>query len=594
MSENPQIVYGSDAMVRQLSDLNIPYIALIPGSSFRGLHDSIVNFNGNHNPEIILCLHEEHSVAIAHGFAKITEHPMAAIVHDAVGLMHAIMAVYNAHCDRMAVLLLGGNGPLDATRRRMWVDWIHTAGDEGALIRHYVNFDDQPASVQAAISSIITATAAASQIPRGPTFVCLDVALQEDKISNPAAIHFPSTERYSQAAKNPPGPSPEDVASIRKALLQAKRQRRLFLFGRVNRSQKSWDERIKLAERYDARVLTDLKVAASFPTRHRLHAAAPDLFLNNEEIEGIRAADVIVSFDWVDLAGTLKMAFAENDRLGEAPEQITIVNITLDFPAIHNGWTKDHFAQPPVDIAVTADVDKTVSAILAATPEQHHPVSTTWWPTPSPKNPLPTSKSYSPTDKITITALTHALYTAIPPSEISLIRLPLGFKGADLLTTHPLSFLGQDGGAGTGSGPGNAVGAALALKHLQSKLLPVAVLGDGDFLMGSSALWSAVRHRVPLLVVVANNRSFYNDEKHQVDVARQRGRPVGNAGVGTRIDDPAPDLAGIGAALGAATIAGGQVRKREELGGVLERAVREVRGGKVVVVDVLVVPEEEG
>jgi thiamine pyrophosphate-dependent acetolactate synthase large subunit-like protein len=138
----PEAVYGSDAMVRMLSRLNIPYIALVPGSSFRGLHDSIVNFNGNKNPEIVLYLHEEHSIAIAHGFAKITERSMAAVVHDAVGLMHATMAVYNAHCDRSPVLVLGGNGPLDAVRRRPWIDWIHTAGDEAALIRPFLKFDD--------------------------------------------------------------------------------------------------------------------------------------------------------------------------------------------------------------------------------------------------------------------------------------------------------------------------------------------------------------------------------------------------------------------------------------------------------------------
>ncbi|KAK4032699.1 thiamine pyrophosphate enzyme, N-terminal TPP binding domain-containing protein, partial [Parachaetomium inaequale] len=365
-----EVVYGSDAMVRQLSRLNLHYIALVPGASFRGLHDSIVNFNGNRNPRIILCLHEEHSVAIAHGFAKVTEQPMATVVHDAVGLMHATMAIYNAHCDRIPVLVLGGNGPLDATRRRPWIDWVHTAGDEAALIRPFVKFDNQPASAQAAVQSIVTATAAAGQIPRGPTYVCLDVALQEDKLSDP--VHFPSTERYFQAAGNPPGPSLEDIHKIRRALLAAKKQP-LLLLGRVNRSQTSWDERIQLAERYNARVLTDLKLAAAFPTKHRLHAAPPDLFLSAQEIEVIRSADVIVSFDWVDLAGALKTAFPESDGLGEPPNTVCVVHITLDFPSIHDGWTKDHFAQPPVDIAVSADVDKTVSVLLAVAPSQPPP-----------------------------------------------------------------------------------------------------------------------------------------------------------------------------------------------------------------------------
>jgi thiamine pyrophosphate-dependent acetolactate synthase large subunit-like protein len=401
MSPSPEVVYGSDAMVRQISRLSIPYVALVPGSSFRGLHGSIVNFNGNENPEIILCLHEEHSVAIAHGFAKVTEHPMAAIVHDAVGLMRATIAVYNAHSDRMPVVVLGGNGPLNATRRRPWIDWIHTTGDEAALNPPFIKFDDQPASVQAALQSIITATTAANQIPKGPTYVCLDVSLQEDKLKSPNTLQFPSTERYLHAAMNPPGPS-ADSQQIRRAILAATKQP-LFLFGRVNRSQKSWDERIKLAERYNARVLTDLKVAAAFPTRHHLHAAPPAGFLSPQEIEVIRSSDVIVSFDWVDLAGTLQTAFPE-DGLGEPPESVRVVQITLDYPAIHDGWTKTHFSQPPIDVAVSADVDKTVSALLAVAPDSDGApsmitsASTSSPPQTSTKYPL--SPSWLPGDRV--------------------------------------------------------------------------------------------------------------------------------------------------------------------------------------------------
>ncbi|KXX82957.1 Benzoylformate decarboxylase [Madurella mycetomatis] len=573
MSSPPQVVYGSDAIVRQLSRLNLPYIALVPGSSFRGLHDSLVNFNGNHNPEIILCLHEEHSVAIAHGFAKVTERPMAAVVHDAVGLMHATVAVYNAHCDRMPVLILGGNGPLDATRRRPWIDWIHTAGDEGALIRPYVKFDDQPASVQAAVQSIITATAAAAQIPRGPTYVCLDVALQEDELAGPGAVQFPSTERYLHAAAIPPGPSQKDVERIHDALLEAEPGRRLFLFGRVNRSQTSWDQRIELAERFNTRVLTDLKVAAAFPNHHPLHAAPPDLFLSQQAIEVIRSVSVIISFDWVDLAGTLQAVFG---GLGEPPSSVRVVHITLDYPAIHDGWTKSHFAQPPVDIPVAADVDKTVSALLAVITPQSTPFSS-HAPSSTIRTPLLSGQDAG---RIRISDLADALYSSIPPEEICLIRVPLSFKGADLRATHPLSYLGQDGGATTGSGPGNAVGAALGLRHHEQgsrRLVPVAVLGDGDFLMGASALWSAAHHAVPLLVVVANNESFHNDEEHQANIAQARGRPVENKGVGTEIKDPAPDLTAHAVSLGAAKVVDGRVERKEELGAALRRAARVVR-----------------
>jgi thiamine pyrophosphate-dependent acetolactate synthase large subunit-like protein len=335
-------------------------------------------------------------------------------------------------------------------------------------------------------------------------------------------------------------------------------------------------------------------VAAAFPTQHPLHAAQPALFLSEQEIEVIRSSDVIVSFDWLDLAGTLKTAFQENG-LGEPPDSVRVVHVTLDYPAIHDGWTRNHFTQPPVDIAVLADVDKTVAALLAVAPDQPTlkpwsssslpPASTTTLPAPSqhPNNP----------EKIFISDLAHALYTILPPSSMSLPRLPTGFKGSDLHTTHPLSYLGRDGGEGVGSGPGSAVGSALALKHVNSDLLPVAILGDGDFLMGSSAVWTAAHHRIPLLIIVANNKAYYNDKHHQAEVARERGRPVANAGVRTKIDDPAPDVTKLAESLGAKTVADGLVERKGELEGVLRRAVAAVREGKVGLVDVFVWPEEE-
>ncbi|KAK4099219.1 thiamine diphosphate-binding protein [Parathielavia hyrcaniae] len=614
-------LYGSDVMFRQLSDLDIPYLALVPGSSFRGLHDSIVNFGLDHGrtrPEIILCLHEEHSVAIAHGYAKVTERPMAAIVHDAVGLMHAVMAIYNAHCDRMPVLIVGGTGPLDAHRRRPWIDWIHTTGDEAALIRPFVKFDDRPASVQAALQSLIAATIAADRLPKGPAYVCLDSPLQLEKITlhGPGAVRLPDTQRYIRAAQSLPRPSSRDVSILRQAIRVARRP--LFLFGRVNRSTSSWNNRIKLAERYNARVLTGLRVAAAFPTQHRLHAAPPALFLSPQQIKVIQSATLIVSFDWVDLAGTLKTAFPENG-LGEPPEEgVRVVHISLDDPAIHDGWTKTHFAWPPLDVLVSADVDETVSALLVETPHDdgETPVETrTEWPSPlllpaTTTNPTtPSTAQHEPTgkstNKIFITDLAHALYTATPPSTLSLLRLPTSFHGSDLHLTHPLSYLGRDGGEGVGSGPGNAVGSALALRDRHSdrpghtnKLIPVAILGDGDFLMGCSALWSATHYphhsqQIPLLIVVANNKAYLNDKQHQAEVARQRGRPVENAGVGTTIDDPAPDLTMLAQSLGATTVADGLVEDKGELEGVLREAVAAVRGGKVVVVDIFVWPDEE-
>ena len=157
-----------------LRALDIPYIALTPGASFRGLHDSLVNYLGNTRPEMLLCVHEENAVALAHGYARVTGKPLAVALHANVGLMHATMAIFNAWCDRVPIVMLGGVGPLDAMKRRPWVDWIHTSRDLGALIRGYIKWDDLPGSVPAALESIVRAHRIAMTQPRGPTYVALD------------------------------------------------------------------------------------------------------------------------------------------------------------------------------------------------------------------------------------------------------------------------------------------------------------------------------------------------------------------------------------------------------------------------------------
>ena len=589
--------WGSDAIVEQLSRLNLRFIALVPGSSYRGMHDSLVNNNKCGDPEIIMCLHEEHCVAIAHGFAKVTERPMAVALHANVGLMHATMAVYNAFCDRIPVLILGGTGPLDAARRRPWIDWIHTATDQAALIRPFIKFDDQPFSVQAAVDSLSRAAAVASQIPRAPVYICFDSNLQEDPVHDPRSVRFPSSKRHLQAAR-PPGAAMEDIAYVQEKLQAA--QRPLLMFGRVNRSSQSWNNRVALAETYNAQVLTDLKLAAAFPTHHSLHACSPSMVNSPHLCEIIRDADTIVSFDWVDLGGTLNATSISN----RSPN-VTIIHISLD-SALHNGWSKDHFDYPAVDYFIAADVDKFVSALLTAGPMQSGsgPKGSETIETSAQIDSLTAENGRHSSaatvnvggketqaekrDFIYMSDLSDALYSVMDPEKMCLVRIPLGWNGEQLRSTHPLAYLGQDGGAGLGSGPGMAVGAALALKD--TDYLPVAILGDGDFLMGSTALWTAARYRLPLLIIVANNASFFNDEVHQEAVAKARGRPVENRGIGIQIDDPAPDITQHAASLGA-KIVGPQIKRPVELIKVLKEAKRLMSEGQgLVVIDVQVRP----
>ena len=479
------------------------------------------------------------------------------------------------------MLIMGATGPLDAEKRRPWIDWLHTATDQAALIRPFTKFDDQPHSPNAAIGSLLHATAATSAKPCAPAYVCLDLSLQEDEL-DPKTLNFPETKRYLDI--HPPGPSSEDVSEIL-ALLRTSKQP-LFLFGRTNKSKTSWQERVKLAERYDARVLTDLKQTCSFPTNHKLHASAPSVFIPPQTAEMIRSADLIISFDWVDVAGTLK---ASHDAGAETSSKV--VHVSLD-SALHNGWSKDHYGLPLADLVVRADVDKTTSALLAAEDTKQELKS--GWPSSVAAKDDPELNGIpngTPSQDIFMTDLAHAMYSTIKPDDICLVRVPLGWKGVDLRATHPLAFMGMDGGAGIGSGPGQVVGTALALREASPALLPVAILGDGDFAMGSSALWTAARYRLPLLVIVANNGSYFNDEVHQERVAKRRGRPVENKWIGMRLDDPAPDVHKIAEGLGCTTVTDSQVKKAQDLKGYLQKAASEVRNGKVVVLDVQVLPE---
>lgn len=172
--------------------------------------------------------------------------------------------------------------------------------------------------------------------------------------------------------------------------------------------------------------------------------------------------------------------------------------------------------------------------------------------------------------------------------EYCLVRLPYGWRGYDLNATGPLSFLGLDGGAGIGSGPGQTVGAALALKD--TKTLAVSVLGDGDYLMGCNALWTAAHCRLPCLIVVANNRSFYNDEVHQERVARARNRPRENKGIGQQITNPTPDLNAMAVALGL-SVPGPCCTDRKDLPDMMAKAVKLAQEGKPVVIDVGILPD---
>jgi thiamine pyrophosphate-dependent acetolactate synthase large subunit-like protein len=562
-SRESEDAWGSDPIALMLRALEIPYISLVPGATYRGLHDSIVNLLGNQAPQMVLSIHEENAIAVAHGYAKATDRMIAAAVHANVGLLRTPMAVYNAWCDRAPILMLGATGPWDATKRRPWIDWIHTSSDQGGLIRNFTKWDNQPGSPEAAMEALLRASQIAQTAPKGPVYINLEVEMQERRLA--ALPPIPDVRRYPV----PKATLPAAELIREAAMLLAGAQRPLILMGRASRSLAHWRMRIALAEKLNAPVLTSIKLAAAFPTDHRLHPVPPFQTLLPEAKELIVAADVILSLDWLDLAGTFKQALGARDATAAK-----VIHVSCDAHN-HRGWSMDHQGLPPIDVYMLCETDAAVPLLLDAVAPRTQP------PVMPARVPLP-----PPPAEVSLRGVGAALEHATRGMDICYTRMPLGWSGAYSHFRHPLDYLGHDGGAGVGSGPGVTVGAALALKG--SGRIPVALLGDGDFLMGNTAVWTAAHYRIPCLMIVCNNRSFYNDERHQGQMAQARGRPAENRWIGQHLTKPDIDIAGMARMMGAEGI--GPIDRLPELLPAIERGLAEARNGKICVIDARVLP----
>jgi thiamine pyrophosphate-dependent acetolactate synthase large subunit-like protein len=554
-------VWGSDVMAEAVRNIDIDYIALNPGASFRGLHDSLVNHNGNRNPQMLLCLHEGTAVAIAHGYAKVANRPLGVILHSNVGLMHGTMGIFNAWCDRVPMVVLGATGPVDANKRRPWIDWIHTSADQGALVRNYTKWDDQPASVPAAVEALSRARQITDTAPKAPVYVNLDAALQEELVSQKPAL--PDMARFQ-----PPAPAAPNAAGVDEAVrLLSGAKKVVMLVGRVSRNEDDWARRIALAEGLKARVVTDFKLGAGFPTDHPLHVAPPAVFSPPELSAALVEADVILSLDWLDLAGTFKQAFG-----ADAP-RARVIHASLE-QQLHRGWGMEYFGLAPADVYLSCDAD---SLTMTLVKELNISPAAAY---------VPVVKQSARAEQVSIKAISDTLNAQTAGQDVCMVRLPLGWNGSYRHFKHPLDYLGGDGGAGIGSGPGMCVGAALALRGTDR--LPVGILGDGDFMMGVTAVWTACHYRIPVLMIISNNRSFFNDEMHQERVAKERGRPVENRWIGQSISEPDIDVASMARAQGAYAL--GPITDMQALDEAIAEGIRAVRAGKVCVIDVRVLP----
>lgn len=566
--------------------LEIEYAALNPGATFRGIHDSIVNYGGNRNPEIIECCHEEISVAVAHGYAKASGRPMIALVHDVVGLQHASMAIFNAWCDRVPVIVLGGTGPMDVTKRRAWIDWIHTALVQGNLVRDFVKWDDQPHTLPSVPESMIRAYRIAMTEPKGPVYVCFDAEMQEARYRGECSV--PNVHRFQ-----PPAPMQADLDAVETAadlLIEAREPVIIAdLFGRNPGVVPRLEE---LSSLLGVPVI-DRGHRLSFPNVHPMD-------LTGVSTDLLSRADLILGLDVVDLYGALSQV----NRVTRVSSPIAradakIIHVTLGDVSTKS-WVSDYQRLHPVDLPIAADTSIALPWMLERCKEkiQNQPARLAfcrerhraWGEIHNQARQRWREEALSRSREVPISVpkLALDLWEVIRGENWVLVNGNLnGWARRIWDWTRADQYLGTSGGAGVGYGPGASLGAALA--HLKTGRLCVDIQADGDLLYTPSALWTAAHHRIPLLIVIHNNRSYYNSEEHGIQMAEARGRPVENAGVGTRMDDPPVDFAKLAQGYGVCGF--GPVEQPGELKDVLKAALKIVKEKRcAALVDVVAQP----
>ncbi|HKC28024.1 MAG TPA: thiamine pyrophosphate-binding protein [Jatrophihabitans sp.] len=560
--------FGSDIAAQTLRTLGYRYLPLNPGSSFRGLHDSVVNFGGNRDPQLLLCLHEEIAVSMAHAYAKASGQPAAAAVHDLVGLMHASMAVFNAACDQVPVMIIGGSGPADPTARRP-IDWIHSASTQAQLVRDYVKWDTEATVPAVFASSLERAHAIARTGPPGPVYVSLDAQAQEIRLSSPV----PASQAGATAV---PAlyPDPADLERAVEALLGAERV--TVVAGRLLRDAGVTAVLVDLVELLGA-AYQDERNTVCFPTSHP------------QNLDGDKAAladcDVVLAIGVGDVPGTVASVQET------AP---TVVELSYGDLGLRS-WSQERAPRRISDVLVVADPHRAAAALLDRLRDKLDPDARAVQRAALGNRSAALREQLRErrqvkwdAQPISATRMVSELWESVHDTDWLLLLRNTRSWPEDVWQFRGVGdFLGHSVGAGVGYGPGAMVGGALAARDMGR--LGVGIVGDGDFLMAAGALWTAVHYEIPLLVVVNDNSSFYNDEEHQAEVARHRGRPVENSWIGMRMADPAIDIAVLSRSYGC--WAAGPVTDPGELRSTFDAARDEALAGRVAVVQVRTDPK---
>ena len=568
---------GSDFMVDVIKSLGIEYIATNPGSSFRSLHESLVNYGGNTKPELLTCTHEEAAVAMAHGYAKAAGKPMAALIHGSVGVQHAAMAIYNAWVDRVPLMIFTGNG-LDATKRRPGTEWNHSVQDPALLVRDFVKWDDYPMSLAHFAESTVRAYKIATTPPMEPVLINADIDLQEE------GIHEEGLKVPKLSRSRPPQGDRAALAQAAKWLVSAENP--VIIADRCARNQDGVRLLVELAEALQAPVV-DLGGRMNFPMTHPL--------CHNEGRRAlVREADVVLLLEVADAWGqfnSLSDPHKEHRALGRKDGRI--VNLSMQDVFIHSNY-QDHQRYQPVDLAISGDAQASLPALIeevrklsgddrkrafAARGEKLKDAYTK--EKRRARDEAAHGWDLAPISTARLAAETWNGIKGEPWSLAVSDRIPWARRLWPVTEYHHM--LGGSGAQGVGYAAPAALGVALANKA--KGLLTVTFQPDGDLMYSPGILWTAAYHKLPVLFVMHNNRGYHQEIMHVQRMASLHKRRPDTAWVGTILDKPAIDFAKLAQAQG--VWAEGPIEDPAKLGAALQRAVAVVKRGEPALLDVV-------
>ncbi len=594
--ERPE--YVSDLIVYLLHELGIDYVTLNPGATTRGMHESLVTYGGNQAPEVITCCHEEVAAAMAEGYYLATGKPLATLVHNIVGLQHASKAIYEAWLRSIPMLILGGTGPLDAGHRRPWIDWIHTAQVQAQIVRDYVKWDDQPQGAQSVAESMLRAYQIAMTDPKGPVYLCFDVELQESRL--PEGFKLPTLTRYRPPAA--PAGDAEAIDEAAQALIEAKWP--VLVVEGLSRAPGGPQALQSLAELLGIPVI-EQGAAFNLANQHPLN-------LTGANVEVLKDADLVLTVGIQDVEAALKRAAPDPDivpsglprmtsgyrRIYESliPEATKLVRVGLE-PYGVKSWASSYGRLFPADISILGNPTQVLSELtrlcqgaldggvqqrVAARSARATQLHTTlydrvqkdlqdrWWG----QEPISTAR------------LAAEIWDVIRDEDWVWVHGSLSGWERRLWELKDGSRC-IAGGGGTGTGMGIALGAALAFRNTGK--VCVSIQNDGDLLYTPGSLWTAAHHDIPMLVVMFNNRSYYQDVGHQTAVTKMRERSLENIGVGVSLEKPATDFTMMAGSFG--LYGEGPIVDPEAIRPALERGLKVVQEeGRFALIDTVTQP----